>query len=209
MRPPQKVETSQYLERVRNYYDRMNPIVLKYVGTTYQASVLKADSECKSYRESNVYFGKRAGIEPGDRVLDAGCGVCGPSIDIAETIESVTVDAITISPEQAKTARGLVRETGLGDRITVRVGDFHYLPFADNIFDVVFFFETIGYCYDRQRLFSEVYRVLRSGGSLYIKEPFIKERTLSEADRHSIAEAEEINLRDRSLLDAGTDRIDF
>ena len=187
-----KIETSQYLERVRNYYDRMNPVILKYVGTTYQASLLKTNSDGDCYRESNLYFAKRAGIKPGDRVLDAGCGVCGPSIDIARTIQSVTIDAITLSPEQAKTARELVRQAGLGDRITVRVGDFHYLPFADRVFDIVFFFGSIGYCYDRQRLFSEVYRVLRPGGNLYIKDPFIKEEALSAKDRYSIAEAEKI-----------------
>ena len=187
-----RIETSRYLKKVRDYYDRMNPTILKYVGTTYQTSLLKTDSDGNSASESNVYFAKRAGIKPGDRVLDAGCGVCGPSIDIAQNIESVTIDAITLSPEQAKTARELVREARLGDRITVHVGDFHSLPFAEEVFNVVFFFGSIGYCYDRQHLFSEVYRVLRPGGSLYIKDPFLKEETLSEEDWHSIAEAEEI-----------------
>ena len=187
-----KIEISQYLERVRNYYDRINPIVLKYVGTTYQASLLKTDSDWDCVSKSNLFFAKRAGIKPGDRLLDAGCGVCGPSIDIANNIESVTIDAITLSPEQAKTARELVKETELGDRITVHVGDFHYLLFADEVFDTVLFLESMGYCYDRQRLLSEVYRVLLPGGSLYIKDPFIKEETLSEEDWHSIAEAEEI-----------------
>jgi ubiquinone/menaquinone biosynthesis C-methylase UbiE len=189
----QKTETatSQYLEQVRSYYDTMNPHYLQYVGKTYQAGLL-VTSDTDSSRASNLYFASQAGIKPGDRVLDAGCGVCGPSIDIAQNIEDVKIDAITLSPVQANTARELVQQADLANRIQVNIGDFHSLPFADRTFDIVFFFESTGYCCDRQQLFTEVYRVLRPGGTIYIKDVFSNELPLSEQQQQELAEFDRI-----------------
>lgn len=182
----QKIETDplQYLEQVCSYYDTMNPLYLKHLGRTYQGGWLANDSACAS----NLYLASQAGIQPGYRVLDAGCGVCGPSIDIAQAIEGVHIDAITLSPVQAQTARELVQQEGLAERIQVHVGDYHHLPFKADTFETVFFFESSGYSYDRQRLFSEVYRVLRPGGSLYIKDVFCKEPPLSDQEQQELAE---------------------
>ncbi|HEY9651532.1 MAG TPA: methyltransferase domain-containing protein, partial [Coleofasciculaceae cyanobacterium] len=181
-------EVYHYLERVRDYYDTMNPLILQDVGRTYQSGLLTTHSKADPYRETNLYCAAQAGIQPGYHLLDAGCGVGGPSIDIAQHIESLKIDAITLSPAQAKTARELVQQAGLTDRIQIHVGDFHYLPFADAVFDLVFFFESSGYSYDHQRLFFEVYRVLRPGGTLYIKEPFSKEPPLSNQEQQELEE---------------------
>ncbi|HBB31859.1 MAG TPA: hypothetical protein DC064_08675 [Cyanobacteria bacterium UBA9273] len=183
-----EADVSQYLQQVRSYYEQMNPLILKYVGRTYQAGLLITDSKADPYRETNLYCAAQAGIQPGYHVLDAGCGVCGPSIDIAQNIEGVKIKAITLSPAQASTARDLVQQAGLADTIQVHTGDFHHLPFADEVFDTVFFFESAGYSYNHQKLFAEVYRVLRPEGSLYIKEPFSKEYPLSNQEQQEIAE---------------------
>lgn len=187
-----QADTSAYLEQVRRYYDRMNPLILKHVGNTYQTSLLKTDSTADPYCATNLYCAAQAGIQPGHRVLDAGCGAGGPSIDIARNIEGVAMDAITLSPAQAQTAKELVQQAGLADRIQVHIGDFHHLPFADEVFDVVLFLESAVYSYDRQQLFAEAYRVLRPGGSLYIKEPFSKELPLSDQQRQEIQAANRV-----------------
>ncbi len=183
-----EVAVCQYLKQVCSYYDRMNPLYLKYIGKTYQAGVFPTDSDTDHYRNSNLYFANRAGIQPGHRILDAGCGVCGPSVDIARNIKGIAIDAITISSVQADTARELVQEAGLADQIHIHIGDFHHLPFADEVFDVVFFLESTGYSYNHQRLFAEVYRVLRPGGNLYIKDVFCKELPLSNEEQQELAE---------------------
>ncbi|UBF28794.1 methyltransferase domain-containing protein [Kovacikia minuta CCNUW1] len=186
----QKIEaaTSQYLDQVCNYYDTMNPLYLKHVGQTFQGGWVVNDSA----RASNLYLASQAGIQPGCRVLDAGCGVCGPSIDIAQEIESVQIDAITLSPIQAQTARELVQQAGLAEQIQIQIGDYHDLPFAEETFDIVFFFESSGHSYDHQRLFREVDRVLRPGGTLYIKDVFCKELPLSDQEQQELAEFNQI-----------------
>lgn len=187
-----EIDASQYREKVQSYYDQMNPLILKYVGKTYQASLLVTDLETDPFRATNLYCAAQSGIQPNYHVLDAGCGVCGPSIDIAQNIEGVTIDAITLSPAQANTARELVQQAGLADRIQVHIGDFHHLPFADKVFDLVFFLESSGYSYDHQQLFAEVYRVLRPGGKLYIKDGFSKELPLTNQEQQELAEFDRV-----------------
>lgn len=185
-------ETKSYRQQVRHYYDRMTPLILKYVGTSYQSGLLRQDGEGNLFKTTNLYCAERAGIKPGSYILDAGCGVCGPSIDIANHIEGVTMEAITLSPTQVDTARELVEKAGLSRRIRVNLGDFHHLPFADGIFDVVMFLESAGYSDDPDQLYREVYRVLRPGGKLYIKEPFVKESPLSTLEQQELAEFNQV-----------------
>lgn len=161
----------KYLENVCDYYDTMTEVYLKYVGTTIQAIQL-SHSRKNTTKATNLYLASRAGIQSGHRVLDCGCGVCGPSIDIALNIQNVQIDAITLSKVQAKIAKRLIQQARLSSRIQVYRSDYHDLPFSDSSFDIVFFFESAGYAYDRQRLFREVFRVLRSGGRLYIKDVY-------------------------------------
>jgi SAM-dependent methyltransferase len=185
-------EIPAYLAQVRSYYDSTTPAYLSDYGTSLQVMVAETDTEEDVFANSNLYFARQAGIQPGDHVLDAGCGVCGPSIDLARNIEEITIDAITISPVQADTARRMVREARLEGRITVHIGDYHKLPFADGAFDVAIFFESSGYSYDQEALFSGVYRVLRPGGLLYVKDVFVWEGKLSEDEERDLKEFDRI-----------------
>ncbi len=183
---PTSTTNSQHFQQVRDYYNAANSAIVQDVGTTYQAGLLATDSD-NPFRATNLFLAERAGIKPNDYLLDAGCGAGGPAIDIAQNIEGVKIEAITMSESQAQTARQNVQQAGLSDRIQVHVGDYHQLPFDDNVFDVAYFLESIGYAYDPQLLCVEIYRVLRPGQILYIKELFIKEPPLSEQEQQELA----------------------
>jgi sterol 3beta-glucosyltransferase len=175
-------ETSiQYLERVRRYYSRELRSYLEHVGTTWQGALVRSGDgdEGSDARASNLWLAGRAGIRPGETVLDAGCGICGPSMDIAEGFPGVRIEALTLGADQANTARGLVAGRGLTRQIRLHVGDFHHLPFAGNIFDRILFFESSGYSYDVRLLAGEALRVLRPGGTLYVKGVFLAAEPLA------------------------------
>ena len=181
-------EHKEYIEKVCNYYDTMTELYLKYGGTTLQAGRL-SHSRRNTVKATNLYLASRAGIQPDHRILDCGCGVCGPSIDIGRHIDGVQIDAITLSKVQAKMAKSLIRRARLSSRIQIYRSDYHYLPFSNSSFDVVFFFESTGYAYDYQRLFGEVFRVLRSGGKLYIKDVyFTRKEGVSREEKREMAE---------------------
>jgi SAM-dependent methyltransferase len=62
------------------------------------------------------------------------------------------------------------------------------LPFADCTFDVVVFFESIGYASNLVQLCSGIQRVLRPGGLLYVKDVFRREHLFSDQEREELAE---------------------
>lgn len=159
------------------FYDRWTPTLLAHAGTTFQGGLIKpsARSAPPTPESSTLYLARRAGIQHGDRILDAGCGVCGPAIAIANAVYDVRVDAVTVSRVQVDIAGDLIDSAGLADRVYVWQADFHELPFDDNTFDVVLFFEVTGYSPNRMLMFKEARRVLKHGGTVYVKDLFRRE----------------------------------
>ncbi len=168
--------------RARAFYDRYSATFLACAGDTFQAGLARV-GEFEEPRASNLYFAARAGIQSGQRVLDAGCGVCGPSIHIAAAHPGLRLDAVTISPVQVRLARERVSLAGLTGRITVHEADYHLLPFEEATFDVVFYLESTGYSHDWTRLYREAHRVLRPGGTVYIKDVFQLSEPQTEQER--------------------------
>ena len=109
------------------------------------------------------------------RVLDAGCGVCGPAVFFAQQTK-VRVDAITVSEMQVEIALARVRKEGLEDQIAVKTGDFHHLStlYPAGYFDLILFLESLGHSPVPSTVLKEADSVLRQGGSVYIKDFFFK-----------------------------------
>lgn len=103
-------------------------------------------------------------IEPplGAVTVDMGCGVGGISRLLAEQDATATFYCVTNVPVQIEALQGI-------PRITPVEADFHHVPLADGIADVVLFSESFGYG-DAERLVSEAYRLLKPGGKLFIKD---------------------------------------
>lgn len=183
-------EEHNYAESVQDYWNETTHLYLQH-GTTFQGGLVRTADASSSPLANNLYLASRAGITAGDRVLDAGCGVCGPSIDIARHIERVRIDAVTLCAAQARLARDAVLRAGLSDRISVNACDYHRLPFQSERFDVVFFFESL-YSVQLGQLLCEIHRVLRPGGRFYAKEVFRKESPLSNAEHAAVNEFENL-----------------
>jgi sterol 24-C-methyltransferase len=168
---------------IEAYWTVAHDAYLAHVGTTFQAGRIASGA---SMRDSNVWLARRAGLTAGQRVLDAGCGVCGPAIDIAREIAGIRIVGVTLVQRQAETAARLVANAGLGDRVHVMCADYHRLPFAGGSFDAVLFLESLGYASALTTLFAEIFRVLQLGGTLYVKDVFRRERLWSDQERDEI-----------------------
>jgi len=172
------------LSEIRSFYDRWTPTLVEAAGTTLQFGLVKRSAEASVMPESSTqYLAELAGVTPGDHVLDAGCGVGGPALAIARAVPGVVIEGVTVSEVQATMARQLVAEAGLADRVRIHVADFHRLPFADASFDVAVYFEVTGYSPDRRALYRESARVLKPGGTVYVKDTFCREEPLTEEQR--------------------------
>lgn len=166
---------------------------LRGFGPILQAGiVLTGDPLREDPDQSVLALAERAGLRDGDRVLDAGCGVAGPATVIAGHFPQVVIDGITTSPRQAEIALGRIKGAGLASRIRVHVADYQRLPFRDEQFDQVLFFESTCYAADLQAAFSEAFRVLGAEGRLYVKDVFRLSGHLSESESEHIAAFDQV-----------------
>src|SRR5579863_7694178 len=102
----------------------------------------------------------------GQRVLDVGCGLCGPAVILAADY-GARVECININEQQVQWARQFIAGNGLKDRVRVRVASAMDIPFRDE-FDIVFCLES-AHCYaDKDRFLSGAMAALRSGGRLIL-----------------------------------------
>src|SRR5437764_9632507 len=103
------------------------------------------DESTRSHAESlvnlNRVLAREIGIQPGQRVLDAGCGVGGSTIWLARTLE---VDVVGITPvaHQVRRARRYAEQQGVADRASFDERDYTATGFAGASFDVVWAMES-------------------------------------------------------------------
>ncbi|MAM76684.1 MAG: hypothetical protein CMO29_23075 [Tistrella sp.] len=172
------------LERTRRYFRQMTPAYLHHLGTTFRAFQLGSDGDV---RRSNLAWAQRAGLAPGMRVLDAGCGVGGPAMDLARDV-GAEVWGLTLMPDQAALGRRLVMRAGLSDRVRLVAGDYHHPPWPDGFFDAVVFFESSNHTDDPTGLFCAMHRILRPGGILYISDCFTRPVEMLDAEGQAIVD---------------------
>ena len=103
-------------------------------------------------------------VRGGRRVLDLGCGVGGAAIRIVRELDADTVVGIDVEASALERATAAVRAAGLAQRIAFELVAPGPIPFCDGSVDIVFCKDVICHLADKGPLFSEVDRVLRSGG---------------------------------------------
>lgn len=107
-----------------------------------------------------------AALQPGEMVVDAGCGVGGAALDIARDY-GVTVVGLTVSARQVELARARASAAGLAGQVRFEQADCaSVLPFADGSVDAVVSIEAACHFADKARFLAECRRILRPGGRL-------------------------------------------
>ncbi len=120
-------------------------------------------------RPATVQLAELAGITGGERVLDVGSGLGGPSRFLAWRY-GCRVSGVDLTAEFCRVALMLTRRTGLEGQVDYRQGDALALPFDDASFDVVWSQNAAMNIADRDRLYREMRRVLKPGGKLALQE---------------------------------------
>ena len=104
------------------------------------------------------------------RVMDIGAGYGGAGRALATRFGS-GVDCLNLSEVQNERNRLLTKEAGLEDLIEVVHANFESIPGPDSTYDVVWSQDAILHSGARERVLSEVARVLKPGGHFVFTDP--------------------------------------
>lgn len=158
-------------KQVGEYYNDTTDKFLEVYGDIIQA-----------FRTHNVedyldYTMKAAKFSSGMKLLDAGCGVCGPATYFASKLPETFIEACTISSVQVEKGRENIRAKNLEAQVKVTEGDYHEINkiYPSENFDRVYFLESFGHSNDKRKLLHAAWDVLKPGGMVYIKDLFRRE----------------------------------
>jgi ubiquinone/menaquinone biosynthesis C-methylase UbiE len=127
------------------------------------------------YWQNNIIL-RRLTLQPGEKLLELGCGVGAVLGIMAQHFPGASFAGIDIEPKQIHQAQQYLQtlQTPGGDKpaIDLRVGDAARLPWPDNHFDHLYgiwFLEHVPLA-QGQAILKEAYRVLKPGGKIYLHE---------------------------------------
>jgi arsenite methyltransferase len=107
-------------------------------------------------------------LNPGDAVLDLGCGAGVDSLVAARLVGAGgRVVGLDLTPAMIERARGNQARLGLAN-LTFQVGNAEALPFPDQDFDAVISNGVFNLTLDKEKALSEAHRVLKPGGRLLL-----------------------------------------
>lgn len=167
---------NQINEAIQTHYGRLD------VGSVILAALEKAGKDLDHLtpedlapvdefhirgRTATLELARAAGLDANKHVLDVGSGVGGTSRCLAREF-GCRVTGIDLTDEYCLAAAMLSTKVGLADLVDYRQGDATNLPFDDGIFDVVWTEHVAMNIPDKTKLYEELHRVLKLGGTLAI-----------------------------------------
>lgn len=116
-------------------------------------------------RDSTLALAKFANISPGKRILDIGSGVGGPARTLAEKYRC-QVTGLELTAEFISAGKMLTELLGMLGVVEFVQASATEIPFKAEMFDVVWSQNMLMNVQDKEKLFSEVYRITKPGGML-------------------------------------------
>lgn len=152
--------------KIVDYYTVLNHLCT--LGEIEKMYIPPAMDLSRSIRENQTLFEQQLardlGLTDGCRALDIGCGrgriACGMAV-----YSGASVTGINLDPGQVASGNEHARRQGLAARCRFQIGDMNDVPFpfADAGFDAVYHVQAFSYARDFEKLFREIYRLLKPG----------------------------------------------
>jgi cyclopropane-fatty-acyl-phospholipid synthase len=155
---------------VRHHYDVSNDFFALFLdeSMTYSCALFRDGAATleDAQRAKQEMVCRKLALEPGQRVLDVGCGWGAFALHAARE-HGVHITGITLSEPQARLARERAAAAGVGDRVDIRVMDYRDVP-AGETYDAVASIGMVEHVGDEQidDYARHLARVLRPGGRL-------------------------------------------
>jgi ubiquinone/menaquinone biosynthesis C-methylase UbiE len=108
-------------------------------------------------------------LEPGERLLDVGCGPGTVTLDVASHVAPGLVVGLDAAVDVVRQAERRRFETSAAN-VAFAVGDTYALPFGDGTFDVAHAHQVLQHLSEPDGALAELRRVLRPGGLLAVRD---------------------------------------
>lgn len=124
-----------------------------------------------------------ADIKKGDTVLDLGSGA-GNDVFVARSITGETGKVVGVDMTEEMINKANINKQKLGyENVEFKLGDIENLPVEDSIVDVVISNCVLNLVPDKQKAFSEIYRVLKPGAHFCVSDIVIQGEMTEELKR--------------------------
>ncbi|EIT80311.1 putative tocopherol O-methyltransferase [Aspergillus flavus] len=171
-----KERTTEYMGVVNNYYDLVTDFYEEAWAQSFHfCRFTVGESFLQALARHEHYLAYKLGIKRGMEVLDVGCGVGGPAREIAR-FTGCQVVGVNNNGYQIARATRHTQKAGLEEQVSFCKGDFMHLDFPDNTFDAVYVIEATVHAPSLQKVYEQIFRVLKPGGRFGVYEWVMTDR---------------------------------
>ncbi len=189
LRPlPGTPESSERDRAVRRYYDENQAAYdLLWSSDALHFGLWEPDVRTtdQALERGNQRLCELAELRPGDRLLDAGCGVGSTALYAAERL-GVEVLGINTSDVQLGVARRRAAASSAREQLRFERRDYTQTELADGGFEAVVAYESANHAPDKGVLLQELHRLLVPGGRLVLADLFLVREPSAPADRRAV-----------------------
>ncbi|WVZ49690.1 hypothetical protein U9M48_001024 [Paspalum notatum var. saurae] len=186
----EELRKSNYTDLVNKYYN----LITRFVEYSWGKSIhfaprYREETLRESIKRFEHFIALQLGLKKGMKVLDVGCGIGGPLIEISR-FSSTEITGLNNNAYQISRCKDLISSAGLSEQCNLIKGDFMNMPFPDNTFDAAYAIESTIHAPDLLGAYREIYRVLKPGQYFAVDELCLTERFDPSNSKHRDIKAE-------------------
>ncbi|HTN82317.1 MAG TPA: methyltransferase domain-containing protein [Sorangium sp.] len=177
------------VEEISEEYDKIGDLSAMLLGGNIHLGYWDDQNDDSSIQQATDRLTdlliEKLHVEPGQRVLDVGCGNGRPALRLAN---SKQVEVVGITNSHHHLNQALERSRVASDRAKFQLADAMDLPFAPASFDAVLALESVSLMPEPLGAFRQMARVLRPGGRLVVASMVLSSPPSNHADERFLAD---------------------